>query len=150
MVQRGIGVILSAKAWFGLGLNRRRWHRGCRYLVGGVVEQFMFPVCPGGTPDSGFSDRMMAMFLRCHPMGASSLGLYIGWRDKCLDSMAGRRSPHASRAVTKVERRAIYSIDDGESWWQGAAGSRRWIPFDGRVQEAGAVWHCGGVDDIRV
>ena len=36
--------------------------------------------------------------------------------------VAGRRSPYASRAVTKVERCAIYSIDDGESWQQGAAG----------------------------
>lgn len=70
-------------------------------------------------------------------MEASSLGLYIGWRDKCLDSMAGRRSPHASRAVTKVERCAIYTIDGGESLRQGAARSLCWILFDGRAQEGG-------------
>ena len=64
--------------------------------------------------------------------------------------VAGHKSPYASSAVIKVERHAIYSIDASESWRQGAAGSRRWIVFDGHAQEAGVVRHCGGVDGKRV
>lgn len=48
--------------------------------------------------------------------------------------VVGHKSSYASRAVTKVEWRVIYSIDDGESWRQGAAGSRRWIPGARRRQ----------------
>ena len=64
--------------------------------------------------------------------------------------VAGRRPPYTSRAVTKVERRTIYSIDDGVSWRQGATGSRCWIPFDGRAQEARAICRRGGADGGRV
>ena len=91
----------------------------------------MCPLCaPGETPDLGFPDRMMARFLRRHPHGI------IFWVVHQLEGqvfgllVVGSRSPYASYAVTKVERRAIYSIDDGESWRQGVAESRRWIPYD--------------------
>ena len=35
--------------------------------------------------------------------------------------VAGHKSPYASSEVIKVERHAIYNIDDGESWRQGAS-----------------------------
>ena len=46
--------------------------------------------------------------------------------------VGGCMSSCASRAVTKVEWRGIYSIDDGDSWRQGAAGSqRRYLAWSG-------------------
>ena len=67
-----------------------------------------------------------------------------------LGLVVGHMSQNASRVVTKVERRAMYSIDDDESCRQGGAGSLCWILFDERAQESGAVRRRLGVDGIRV
>jgi hypothetical protein len=91
----------------------------------------------GETTNSGFLDRMMALFLHCHPRGASSLLAYTGWRDKWMVLVARRRSPRASRAMTKAERHHSYHIHDDESRRHGAEGSRRQTCEDGRAYGGG-------------
>lgn len=76
----------------------------------------------------------MARFLSHHLHGGIIFGVVVhGLEGQVFGLVAGSRPQYASRAVTKVERRTIYSIDAGESWRQGARGSRRWILFDGRA-----------------
>jgi hypothetical protein len=40
----------------------------------------------------------------------------------------------------------IFLVGDVESRWRGAAGSRRWMWFDGLAQGRGAIWRRGVLD----
>ena len=80
------------------------------------MAQFALCLCPGGNPCFGlFLDRMMARFLRRHPHGGIIFGVVHRLEDYVFVLVVGRVSPYASRVVIKVDRCAMYSIDDGES-----------------------------------
>ena len=93
----------------------------CRYLVGGVVRQFTFHLCPGGNPRSGFSGSDDGEVPASSPAWVITFGVVHRLEGQVVGLVAGPRSPYASHVVTKAERHAIYSIDDSESWWEGAA-----------------------------
>jgi hypothetical protein len=40
----------------------------------------------------------------------------------------------------------IFHVNDAESWWRGAAESRRRACLDGLAQGGGTIWRHGGID----
>ena len=83
VVQQGMGANLQRSSTSARTVDGGARER--RYLVGGVVGKFMFHVCPRGNPKfelSGSDDGEVRA--SSPPIGTSYLGLYTGWRDKCL------------------------------------------------------------------
>uniref|UniRef100_M8AWS3 Uncharacterized protein n=1 Tax=Aegilops tauschii TaxID=37682 RepID=M8AWS3_AEGTA len=85
VVQLGMGANLPAKAWLGLGQNRQRWRPRVllpRWRRCGAIH---VPCVHLGKPQIRvFGIGLWRASCVATLMGASSLGFYTGWRDKCL------------------------------------------------------------------